>query len=385
MDNTLLIIILAGLAALLIIVMMFFRRAKRREPGSARDEYILGLKAQFDKRIDEAYEHFKKTVSLDTENVDAYLRLGNILRLKNSLDRAFQIHRELSMRGNLTEIERQEINEAMVEDLFAAEKYDEAGKTLRGLLSGDSRNEVFLEKLLEVYTLTGDWVNAIPTVERLARINPDKYDRRFQAMYKILEGIKHANSGDGHKARLIYKEALNLYNKCALAYLYIGDAYVQDNRLNDAIDWWKKLCHDIPGKSHICFEKLESALFETGKFSDIAEIYLRILEKDEKNIRAIRALARIQTKMGKKPEAIRNLKRTLEIKPNDYESLTELMEIYREEENLQELASIAEEYCILRKKEIEPAELYICSECGHAVPEPEPLCAKCHRVGTYGL
>ncbi|PJA27310.1 MAG: hypothetical protein CO189_07485 [candidate division Zixibacteria bacterium CG_4_9_14_3_um_filter_46_8] len=360
----------------------YLGKSRKKKIEKPQDNYILGLKAQLEGLDDDAYHYFHQTVAEDTSNVDAYLRLGNLLRKRNALDRAYQVHRELSMRSNLTQSEFMDVRRAMVEDLFAAKRFAEAGKILRELLAKDNKNMKLLDKLLEVYTRTGDWVNAIPTSERLSKLDADLYDRRFLSLYKILEGKAYAAKNDNHRARIAYKEALNYDENSPLAFLYLGDAYVADNRLEEAVEWWRKLCEKMPQKCYICFQRLESALFEIGKFGVIAEIYLQILEYDSQNTRAMRALAQIQTKMGKIPEAINNLRRALQIKPSDAIAALELFQVYKQNNYIQEMVAVAENFCT---RPAQNHEAFKCDDCGHLSPEPEILCPSCQKIGTYNI
>jgi lipopolysaccharide biosynthesis regulator YciM len=382
LDQSTLIIVIPVAIALVIVIFMSIRRLGGAKPNPAQYHYILGLKAQLEADNEEAYKHFRKTVSIDTDNVDAYLRLGNILRHRGSLERAYQVHKELSLRKGIESWQMDDIHEAMVEDLLAADHFGEAGKLLRSLHSQDKNNIKLMEKLLEVYTRARDWVNAIITAEKLAKIDREKYGRKFVSWYKLLEGKNFASDGDNHRARIAYKEALRYDENCPLAYLYIGDAYMTDGRLDDAVDWWRKLCEKFPDKSYICYDKLESTLFELGKFGIIAEIYLRILEQDSRNVRAMRALARIQVKMGKIPEAVNNLKKALKIQPDNNVVAMELFRIYKQDNNIEGMVEVAEDFCAVNPRD---EDLFVCSDCGYISAEPEVICSDCGRVGTYEI
>ncbi len=382
MENFTLVLLLIAIFVFVILVYKFAKSLKRPAQTPNKDNYILGLMSLLDGRDDDAFEYFHKSVTEDTDNVDSYLRLGYILRKKGLLDRAFQIHKELSLRAHLSDSRKLEIQEAMIDDLFTAEKYKEAGRMLRDFLVKDSKNIRILERLLDVYVRTEDWVNAIPTAEKLSKLDKEKYNRKFLSLFKILEGKAYAEKGDGHKARIIYKEALNLDKHCAFAYLYIGDAYINDNRLDDAVTWWKKLCEQIPSKGYICFDRLESALFELGKFSVIAEIYLRIIEHDQKNIRALQALARIQIKMGKIPESINNLNKVLDIDSSNKYAALELFKLYKQENQYTEITSIVEKCCDFSSVDKGKFE---CSNCGNKEYEPILVCPECKKVDTYDI
>ncbi len=382
MEANQLIISILILAVFIALIFYFFSRSKKKPLETPQENYILGLKALLQGQNDDAYRFFKNAVSGDTENVDAYLRLGELLRKRGAVERAYHIHWELSLRRNLTDSERMDVNLAMVDDLFASGKYAEAGKMLRELLKKDSRNVRFLKKLLEVYIRTEDWVNSLPTTEKLAKLDKGSYDDRTLALFRILEGQTKSRDGNHHKARLAYKNALHYDPECAFAYLYMGDAYLADNRPEDAVDWWRKLCEKVPSKGYLAFERLESLLFELGKFNIVAEIYLDILERDPKNTRAMRALAKIQVKMGKINEAIKNSQQALSIDKNNPAIISELIDLYKQADQAEEIVRLAEKYCLSSNSH---ADKFECSVCHDIFEQPKIICPSCHNVGTVKI
>ncbi len=382
MNQTLVIVLIAVAVLIVFGFLLLKRKDKSSDSILPQDNYIYGLKAELEGRTEDAFQYYRKCVAEDTNNIDAYLRLGNLLRERGSLDRAYQIHWELSLRKNLSKEQSKEIRFAMVEDLTASKEFQEAGKILRELISDYSKDIDLLQRLLEVYTQTGDWVNAIPTAEKLTKLNGKKFDGRFLSIYKLLEGKSFVERGDFHKARLSYKDALNLDEECSLAYLLIGDAYVADKRLDDAVEWWRRLCEKIPQKSHICFSRLEGALFELGKFGAIAEIYLSIADKDPQNIRALKALAKIQVKMGKASEAVKNLRRVLRINSEDCEAAVELFDLLQQNNDVGGIIQVAKGLCSSSEKKI---GVFSCSECGFISTEPEIICPECGKVGSFNI
>src|SRR2546428_3989042 len=64
--------------------------------------YQYGLAALLRGEKEEALDAFTETVRIDTDNVDAYIHLGNLLREMGEPARALHIHRELTVRARQT-------------------------------------------------------------------------------------------------------------------------------------------------------------------------------------------------------------------------------------------------------------------------------------------
>jgi len=73
-----------------------------------------------------AFREFKNAVRLDSTNVDAYLRLGDLLRKRGDIDRAFQLHRELTTRRGLDPDTEARIQQALCRDLIALSRWERA-------------------------------------------------------------------------------------------------------------------------------------------------------------------------------------------------------------------------------------------------------------------
>src|SRR6185436_1228499 len=73
--------------------------APKREPETPFQHAMNALLAG---DRDEALRAFTETVRIDSDNVDAYIHLANLLRERGLLDRALHIRRELMVREGIT-------------------------------------------------------------------------------------------------------------------------------------------------------------------------------------------------------------------------------------------------------------------------------------------
>src|SRR5215813_6486885 len=87
------------IAALL--VYMFYERVYRQETKQGSDLYAEALSDLLNGRMEKAFSKLRQVVSEDSGNVDAYLRLGHIMREYRQPERALQIHRDLTLRTGL--------------------------------------------------------------------------------------------------------------------------------------------------------------------------------------------------------------------------------------------------------------------------------------------
>ena len=113
----LVLILASGLISTL--VMLSFERRKAAEQDPARQRYYAGLRAMISGDSESAFQRFKESVLEDSQNVDAYLRIGDLLRDRGQAQRALSIHQDLASRGGLSQEESLSIRRAITEDQLA--------------------------------------------------------------------------------------------------------------------------------------------------------------------------------------------------------------------------------------------------------------------------
>ena len=94
---------------LLLLVLAAYLVYERIISGGKKPEstiYLDALRDLLDGRQEAAFTKLRQVVAEDANNLDAYLRLGRILRENNQPQRALQVHKDLTLRSGLSKPER---------------------------------------------------------------------------------------------------------------------------------------------------------------------------------------------------------------------------------------------------------------------------------------
>ncbi|MCX6827231.1 MAG: tetratricopeptide repeat protein [candidate division Zixibacteria bacterium] len=376
--ETIVIVFLLALIAL-IFIYAYYDRFKREKMGKDPAKYIEGLKALLNSQDDLAFSKFREAVAEDSDNVDAYVRIGNILRKYGKSDKALQVHKDLTIRHGLTIEDKKIILSALADDFLAQGDSESALTAANELLSLDEDNRWAVEKLLEIYTQLENWEEAYNFKGKLIKLDGGKSNSSL-AIYKFLQGEKLYNEKEYHRARILFKEAIGIDTHCVPAYIYIGDSYLAENREENAVVFWRKLIKEVPAASHFVLGKLKRALFDLGKFGEISSICLEILGVSPKNLAARLILAEFNYKKGEYSIAVEHLTAATDDHPDSYLPILDLAKLYLtigDKKKLGELINRLEE----RRESVENE--YHCNRCGHKSKIPKWLCPSCKAVDSF--
>ncbi len=282
------------------------KRIRTREDKS----YLEGLRYMADGESRRAIEKFKEAVRHDSDNLDAYIKIGVTLRREGLYNNAIRIHKDLMLRGNIAEDAKIEIRKNLALDYWYAKQYEKAEKLLDEIRQNKALINWVTPYLLKIYEERKEWQKAYDLYEQ-SDLSDTTQGKQKLAYYKVLDGERVAREKDERAARIVYKEAIKLDKKCAEAYLHLGDSYWNEDRANDAINTWMELCDKVPEKAFLAFERLEKAHYEKGRFSKIEELYQNILQENEDNLEAIISLSDIYRKKGEYNDALKLLQQSL--------------------------------------------------------------------------
>lgn len=279
---------------------------KKREEKKVDNSYLLGLKYMVEGENRRAVEMFKEAVRHNSENIDAYIKLGVILRNEKLYTNAIRIHKDLLLRAKLSASEKNEIKFNLALDYIQSESEEKAMSFLEDIKSDKKYGPELTRSLLGIYEKKNAWDKALDAIKSQPYSKTEEGKQKL-AFYKVKKGEGLDKSGNGKDARILYKDALKIDPKCSSAYLYIGDSYIKEDRASDAINNWTNFCEKVPEDAHLVFDRLEKAWYEKGHFGKIEELYLSLIEKDENNIHVIVRLAAIYRKKGDIKQALRIL------------------------------------------------------------------------------
>jgi lipopolysaccharide biosynthesis regulator YciM len=152
------IIIIAAVAAMIFYVAVFRRRKKSE--NTSQEAYVSGLRSIISGDNQTAFVKLRQAVDLDTENVDAYLKLGDLFREKEMIDRALQIHKELTLRRDIPSELSSDISKSLALDYLEAGMKENAIDLLKPMIRDDRMRGWAEEKLLNLFITVKLWKEA---------------------------------------------------------------------------------------------------------------------------------------------------------------------------------------------------------------------------------
>lgn len=372
--------IILGIIILFIIAIMWVLLL-RRKGVTRKNPYVEALEYLADGHDQLAIDKFKESIQRNSNNIKAYLRLGDRLREKGFARNALRIHKELTLRENLSKEQLLRINRSLLLDY---EKYNDSENGIliaKKIIDEDKQSESWVrERLIRLYEKAEKWQEAIDAIKKYYKPLNDDEKRRI-ALYSVFQGLKLHENGKSRDGRIKFKEAVKIYPQCNAAYFYLGKSYQNEDRLEDAIREWNNFCYKMPDKAHIIFPCLEKAYFDKGIFEDIESFYLGLLESGEKNLNTVLALVEFYLKKGRYEKAKVFLEKAEEDFKDSNHLAAKKVEVLFYINQYKEAASEALKLCRTNFKSVH--KIYICDECGYESKDPLWRCPECKCIDTF--
>ncbi|NNE06227.1 MAG: tetratricopeptide repeat protein [Xanthomonadales bacterium] len=312
-----------------------FRRALKIEPQAPEIWFNLGnLMSQAGDRL-EAERSYRKALKLNKDFAPAWNNLGALLReLKRTEDAAKCFHKAIELVPGLVRahcayadlmLEQGNLPEALKHFTLAREsdpteplaylglgnvlaenrQYPDAIEAFKGGLAlrpGDAR---FLAPLAELFVLTGQEIHAHTAWQSLLEHNPDSAEAHLnlgRLLYRMRSGSQDVNLAVQHlrravklkpgdleprcqlgftlaelgelgEAGAIARQLLSQYKDSALAYMLEGYIAVQQARIAEGLDAYRKACaiapQDIDAIGNLCFSSLYADFMSAAEVTEL--------------------------------------------------------------------------------------------------------------------
>jgi len=302
------------LVALVLAGIVAARRMRRPRPGARRPPYLVALSALIDGDEETAYREFRNAVRMDSSNVDAYLRLGDLLRGRGDLERALQLHRELTTRRGLDPDTEARVQESLCQDLIALGRWDRAADAAREAIRRARDPSSALELLLSVHERRGDLEEAYRAKREILKRRGGEGGSELCA-YRAGQAEKLMASGNLKEAGKLLKEARRLDADEPRARYLWGLLHEKQGDYAEAIDAWEGVLAAHPDGATKLFLALERVHFLNGTFGGMETTYLRFLERVPGHADASFGLARFLRRKGQLDAALSACRRGLESNP----------------------------------------------------------------------
>jgi lipopolysaccharide biosynthesis regulator YciM len=341
--------------------------------------YAEGLRAMLDGDYPRAIQKLRDVVAQDTSNVDAYLRLGTLFAQTGDVARAIKIHKSLTFRADLTIAQKVEVYRALAGDYLGTSDSPRALEAIEQILSLAKKDRWALEKKSEILIAQQDWAGAFETAHKLA-YQDGKVPSRFLAVLKVQEGLKLCQNKKERDGRIQFRDAIKFDNTLIAPYLFWGDSYIREDRTEDAVRIWRRLLSVNPARAHLAFDRLESHLFDLGRFSEIEQIYRALIRSYPQNVHAYAALARFLEKRGDRSDAVAVLQDGLHHNPDSLWLRRLLVQMYGDVNDSGHVLELARD---ILSRVMKAQYEFTCSNCGFVATEPLWLCPHCNKLDTF--
>jgi len=300
--------------------------------------YTEGLSLILDGRDAEAIERLKEAVMIDSNNVDAYLRLADLYHKKGEQERAAKVFERLTVRRNMTSEEEKKVYKRLANYYAETDRIQRAITMLEELTNLDRNNIAHYENLLSLYIKTERWLDCD---ELLKKIEKNQSNKEKVAVYYTEIGTKilHKNPEDAAK---YFKQALSYNRKSIGALVALGDYYYNKKETELAIKIWNELLEYYPQHNYLVRSRLEQAYYDLGQFEEVVNLYEKLLKKAPEDTGLYIALAQIYEKKEDISSAIKLLAKIPAGKKKETLPQIELAKLYLKQDDVNKAKQILE-------------------------------------------
>jgi len=363
-----LIIILIALIA--IILYLYFYRHPEKKSGYT--PYIDALIALLENNEALAIKKFQEAVNIDTDLIDAYIRLGNLYRSKGDLPRAIQIHQSLTVRPTLKKGEEKKVYSALVEDFLAANRPNKAISYLKELLKIDKKDKAARELLLKIYEDLESYADCISLYEEKNGLKKDEKRHAFYYAALANNKLKGQSPQDEEEAMQLFKKALKFSSNSLSALYSLEQYYERKGDLKKVKEYCLKIVGHHPKYAFLILPKLEKVYYELGSFNEVIPIYEKIFSSDPKNFSVGFALASLYEKKND-IDAAKNVYQKLSTGyPKSLLPKITALKLCTDDKSLHRIISQIEK--MIKKTQ------YTCKNCRFETDKFTFVCPQCHAI-----
>ncbi len=279
----------------------YYYRPKKQKRTESIYTHALNAMVRGDTRT--ALNHLRDVVKQDTNHIDAYLQMGDILRAEGNAQAALKIHQSLTVRPNLTNEVKRDIHKSLALDFEQIGHLNKARREAELVLKLDRRNLWANEFLLKIFESQQEWDQATQITKSIQKLRQSQ-DPNQIARFLVYQGMDKLEKGHQKDAEAHFQKSIKTAPEFGLPYLRLGDLFAENRDLVKAIENWEKFAFLNPEEGRLVYSKIESALFDLGRFSEVEKFYERILEKDPANLSALSKLANVLEEKGEHNNAL---------------------------------------------------------------------------------
>jgi lipopolysaccharide biosynthesis regulator YciM len=351
---------------------------KRKNRPTSQEAYIAALKRMIDGDAESALQALQTAVRSGQAPTDAYIRLGNLLRLRGDVSKAVQIHQSLTVKTDLTKEEKVELFLNLAEDFAAMGNSEKSVRTLETAVKTlNIKDPLVFLKIAKQYHVLGETDKAYDALKEARKYGG--LGERELALYLASAAANLMEKEDTKEARKTLNRALKHDANCAPAQVMAGDLAEAAGEIDEAIDRWRRAAVLSPQLAPTVLHKLETILFDKGRFGEIEKIYNDVRHARGSDESALLGIAAFYKKQGRGDEAIQLLEDYLTVVPDSVRCrllLASLFAKYRDMETLEHFLDQSIKDAMERRP-------YVCRSCQYQSDSMRWHCPRCNAFDSF--
>jgi len=294
--------------------MRWFRRWLRRERRAPRDADIVvrkALRCVLEGDLENAEDLLSRAVRIDSDQVDAYLSLARLYRLRGEIARAIRVHQNLLLRTDIRSEQRDEALLGLAGDFRKGGFLQRSIAAYEELLARRPHQQNALRTLVRLRADVRDFRRALELQRRLSR--SEGVDGRAEEAGLLVEMAEAAHAeGQSDEERRALRRALRKDPRCVAAWIQLGAFEAERGHSKRALAAWRK----VPGLDRRSgaeiYPRLEATYAAIGRAREFEDYLRGLLEGRPGDVDASLALARALSARGEADAAIAELRAVLE-------------------------------------------------------------------------
>jgi len=374
-------IVLPIILILAVVLYLHWRRRKRAASApSPEASYLRGLDFLIYDQRDKAIKELTDATLKNTDDVAAYISLGNLHREQGNIDRAIRIHESVSIRPNLVPESRVRSLYSLGLDYVRGGLLDRASAAFKKAIKEDPGHAQSYESLERIHEEMRDWKAAYE-----CQIELDKRTKRKSSRLLAYLLTEMARSEAMRNRRP--KEAISLLQKakqtdptCVSVPMYLGDVYLAQGDFKKAERVWEEAVGKFPHLAFLLFDRLRQVYLKQDSVRNIKGVYEKVLAKNPDDINTRLSLGDYYFDTGQLDKAKEEYEKILELSSTSTVGYQKLSQVCLKEGKPEEALRVLQKMSALPELQ---SIYYFCGKCGFKDTQIHWRCPQCREWDTF--